>query len=225
MIVAFEGIDGAGKTTLAPRVAAILQHHGIDARFAAKRAPGISDNFAKEQLNIISECLWGVPHDARLDSLGTPYWIYLNAAYFSGIYAALSRQQQPYQVTIFDNWINKFIARISARGEFRGDELETILALVPQPDLVVLLDVEPDVAAQRKLTASELEQGVLFNGQLDFVGYQGLIRDHLLAQARQRDWPVVVAGARQLDAIAAETAQLIYHRIIHLSRASHDGGS
>lgn len=214
MIVAFEGIDGAGKTTLAPLVATILRSQGIAAQFARKRAPVISDGFAGEQLRLLAERLWGIPHDARLGSLGTRYWIYLNAAYFSGLHTALSRQEPADVVIIVDNWINKFVARVAAEGQFSGAELESVLTLVPRPDLIVLLDVDPAVAAQRKLTPSELEQGVLFNGELDFVGYQRLVRAHLLAQAKRQGWPVVSAGARRCDDIAAEAVRLIHNDLL-----------
>jgi thymidylate kinase len=213
MIVAFEGIDGAGKTTTGPLVAAKLRDWGVPATFSAKRAPGISDPFARQQLGELSDCLWGVPHDARLDLLGTPYWIYLNAAFFAGAHYTLSQQMAPGDIVIFDNWINKFIARICSNAQYQLADVLRVLSFVPQPDMIILLDVPPALAAERKVSASELERGILHDGRLDFIAYQNIIRDTLLNLARRYGWAVVVPGKMSPGELAEQVAVLIRARL------------
>jgi len=213
MIVAFEGIDGAGKSTAGPLVVAKLVEWGYAAKFAAKRAPGVSDPFAQEQLSAISERLWGIPHDARLDSLGTAHWIYLNAAFFAGTHSAFSTQADSDQIVVFDNWINKFVTRILNTSSYQIEDISAVLRYVPQPDMVILLDVAPALAAQRKVDASELERGVLRNGRLDFVGYQSLIRASLLSLASLHEWSVIVVGDASPSEVAIDAANIVRARI------------
>lgn len=213
MIVAFEGIDGAGKTTTAPLVAAKLRKLGFKATFSAKRRPGVNDPFADEQLTALSDRLWGVPHDARLDALGTPHWIYLNAAYFAGTHHTLSQQIAPREVVIFDNWINKFLVRICSSGAYALDDVVDVLRYVPQPDMVVLFDVSPALAAERKHSPSKLESGILYNGRVNFVGFQNIVRDSLLYLARRYDWPVLAPGEMSPDELAENVVELILKRL------------
>jgi thymidylate kinase len=206
VLIAFEGIDGAGKTTTAPLVAAKLAESGLSVIQATKRASGVQSPFASEQLDALAKRLWGVPHDARLDELGTLHWIYLNAAFFAGTHFALTAEHGPDTVVVFDNWINKFLARVTSSGEFKLDEVIDILRPLPQPDLVFFLDVPPDVAAARKEGASDLERGFLHDGRRDFVGYQTIVRQGLVVLADRLRWTVIEPVGRTADEVADDVA-------------------
>lgn len=212
LFVAFEGIDGAGKTTTAPLVARKLASWQIPVLEASKRSPGVSGPFAKEQLHTLAERLWGVPHDDRLDTVGGWHWIFLNAAYFSGLHYALSAELGPDAIVVFDNWINKFVARITSNGSLKFDEVLKVLEPLPQPDMVFLLDVPPMVASARKESASDLERGPLQDGRRDFAAYQSIIRDSLLQMADQFGWTVISPGGRTPDEVADEVAGIIRSR-------------
>ncbi|MEU6997290.1 hypothetical protein [Nonomuraea sp. NPDC046570] len=212
MLIAFEGIDGAGKTTTAPLVAARLSDLGYTVTEATKRTFTAKSPFAQEQLQAVADRLWRVPHDDRLDSLGTLHWIYLNAAFFAGAHHALSEDLGPGEIAVFDNWINKFVARITGNGKFKLDDALQTLHLLPQPDMVFVLDVPPATAVTRK-EFSHLERGTLHDGRLDFVGFQSVVRDSLLHMADHFDWTVVAPLDRSAAEVADEIAQLVHARL------------
>lgn len=211
MLIAFEGIDGAGKTTVASLLAAELSASGFKVIEATKRQPGVSAPFAREQLQALAARLWGIPHDQRLGQLGSLHFIYLNAAYFAGVHHALAEEVRAgnADMVIFDNWIHKFAARVATNGQYQLDEVLCITERVPQPDIVFLLDVTPEVAAGRKPCASELERGSLGDGARDFSSYQTLIRDLLSRMATRFGWPVVPAGSKPAGQLATEVAQVV----------------
>jgi dTMP kinase len=214
MLIAFEGIDGAGKTTVASLLVAELSASGFKVIEATKRQPGVSSPFAREQLHALAARLWGIPHDQRLGELGSLHWIYLNAAYFAGVHHALTEEVRvgAADIVIFDNWIHKFAARVATNGRYQLDEVLRITEFLPQPDIVFLLDVTPEVAAERKPFASELERGSLGNGERDFSSYQALIRDLLSRMATRFGWPVVPAGSKPAGQLATEVAQVVRAR-------------
>jgi len=59
LIIAFEGIDGAGKTTTASLLAAGLSASGYAVSVAKKREPCVPAPFAAEQLKAVADRLWG----------------------------------------------------------------------------------------------------------------------------------------------------------------------
>jgi len=213
VLVALEGIDGSGKTTTVPIVAARLREKGYSAVEAEKRASIVQHPFAREQLDAVAARLWSVPHDARLGSLGTLNWVYLNSAYFAGTHYALAAQLGPRDIVVFDNWINKFVARIASNGEMPLDEALDLIAPLPQPDFVFLLDVAPATAARRK-QFSDLERGALRDGNLNFETYQAEVRENLLRMAKRFDWVVVSPGDKTVEDVAEELADLVASRAV-----------
>jgi thymidylate kinase len=213
LLIAFEGIDGAGKTTTASLLAASLASSGYSASEANKREPRVTSPFAKEQLRALADRLWGIPHDDRLESLGDLHWIYLNAAYFAGIHYSMSAELGPRGVIILDSWINKFVARVTTNGRFKIDEVLAILDPLPQPDMVFLLDVPPATADRRKSFVTDLERGSLGGGHRDFETYQAIIRKALLLMADRFGWTVISPGDRSAAQVAAEVAHVVRARL------------
>ncbi|SRR6266568_124088 len=210
MIVAFEGIDGAGKTTTAPLVAEALRLRGHSATSTTKRESIIEDPFAREQVEALAARLWGVPHDSRMNSVGTLHWVYLNAAFFTATHFALCEQLGQSEIVVMDNWINKFAARIIAAGELPYERVLEFLKTIPQPDIVVMLDVEPARAVSRKSAgASDAERGSLHGGRPDFAAYQGVVRNNLLSMAHRFGWVIVSPGAKSAAEVAEEVADIV----------------
>lgn len=224
MLIAFEGIDGAGKTTTTPLVAAKLAELGYEVREATKRNPGIVEEFPREQVAAIGERLWGVPHDERLNSVGSLHWVYLNAAYFAATHHSLSAELGDNGIAVFDNWINKFVARVvTGTTEFDLEQVLQMLQALPQPDMVFFLDVDPKTAASRKQRVSKLERGVLHDGDHDFAGFQTIIRSRLLHMATRFDWITVTPEDRTADEVAEEVAQKVHQRLAAVpANASRD---
>lgn len=209
MLVAFEGIDGAGKTTTAALVVPRLASLGFRVLGAEKRSPGVRTEFAAEHLGVLADRLWGVPHDDRLKSLGSLHWIYLNAAYFAGVHHCLSRDSSGLDVVVFDSWINKFVTRAATNGEFTLPEIIEVLAALPRPDLVFMLDVSPKVAAGRKPAATVLERRPLGGRDEDFVAYQSVIRSSLLSLADEFGWTMIHAEDRSAAQVADAVVDVI----------------
>lgn len=210
MIIAFEGIDGAGKTTTAPLVVAALNKRGLSAVSMDKRSMTVKSAFARQQLDALAARLWGVTHDSRLNAVGELHWVYLNAAFFAGTHHALSVELDHDAIVVIDNWINKFVARIASNGEFKLDELMKLIEPLPQPDMVFMLDVRPRLAAARKLSASDAESGALRScADADFETYQTIVRAHLLTMAEHLGWTVITPRERTAEQVALEVADLV----------------
>lgn len=213
MFIAFEGIDGSGKTTVAGLLVDVLSRRGMMATQLRKRVPDIGPPFARAQLSALAERLWGIPHDDTIGQVGNLHWIYLNAAYFAGLRTAVASAGAPGEVVVIDNWINKFVARVSTNGEFTLDEVRALVRPVPQPDLVFLLDVPPSVAAARKPVPTALERGVLVRPDKDFVTYQATVRAALLRMAADSAWTIIDGGERPAADIADEIADLVLAKV------------
>jgi thymidylate kinase len=208
VIIALEGIDGSGKTTTAALVAQKLTACGHSVISTSKRNPAVREPFAREQLHALAERLWGIPHDARMNTVGSLHWVFLNAAYFAATHHALTAELGMRRIAMMDNWINKLLARMASNGEFKLDELLHLLGPLPQPDLVVMLDVAPKVAASRR-QFSDAERGLLASTDNTFESFQTTVRDNLLRMADHYHWDVITPGDATADEVADEVVHLI----------------
>ncbi|MFD5478818.1 dTMP kinase [Streptomyces hawaiiensis] len=212
MIIALEGIDGAGKTTTAALAAEKLTALGYSVVSTSKRDTAVREPFAREQLQALAERLWGVPHDSRLNAVGSLHWVFLNASYFAATHHALSEELGTKQIAVMDNWINKLVARMASNGEFELDELLRMLAPLPQPDLVVMLDVPPSVAASRR-EFSDAERGLLTSADNTFETFQSTVRSNLLRMADHYKWDLLVPGDSTPDEVALDVVRLVRDRL------------
>ncbi|HET8641101.1 MAG TPA: hypothetical protein VFM37_04140, partial [Pseudonocardiaceae bacterium] len=92
-----------------------------------------------------------------------------------------------------------------------------LLDRVPQPEMVFLLDVSPEVAASRKRAVKPLELGPVGAAKRDFVSYQATVRRLLLEMAGRFGWPVVSTAARTCDDVATEVADSVQARLRSLA--------
>jgi thymidylate kinase len=212
MLIALEGIDGAGKTTTAVLVAKKLAERGHSIISTSKRNTAVQDPFAREQIQAVGERLWGVPHDARMNAVGSLHWVFLNAAYFAATHHALSAELTGRRVAVMDNWINKLVARMASNGEFELDELLTMLAPLPQPDAVVMLDVSPKIAGQRR-DFSDAERGLLSSKDNTFESFQEVVRGNLLRMASRYGWDIIEPGDADVDEVASKIVSLVESRL------------
>lgn len=215
MLIAFEGIDGSGKTTTAGLLVDVLGASGVPALHIDKQRPPVQPGYAADHLRVLADRLWGASRNAPIHQLGELHWIYLNAAYFSALSAAvIAPAIRSGRTVVVDSWINKFVARVSTNGERTVDEVLTLLGPVPQPDMVFLLDVAPATAAARRADFNQAERGPLGSRQGDFVSYQAGVRRVLLDLADSLDWVVAEPGDRTPIELARYLADFVVRRKI-----------
>lgn len=157
------GIDGSGKTTAARTVIRQLHGRGIEA--ALYRNPG-----GRRTLN-----RWAARHSATAESfLGT----YLLDAVEStlrllAVLRSTLGARRRRGVVLFDRHLQCQLALRQARHLPAGILLPWLLRVLPRPDLVVYLSVDPRTAHSRIIARATDEETLEFLTALD-AAYRGL---------------------------------------------------
>ena len=135
--VVIEGIDRAGKTTLGSALARkIVEHENLNAKYSH-----VFDTPVGQQLRQIfleNNCLDGLTETLILSAARSAY-------------VAKFIHSQPYDIVITDRFFDS-IRSMQCLGEPQLDELVERVARIldstaPAPDLVLLLDVSPEILA------------------------------------------------------------------------------
>lgn len=136
ILVAFEGIDGAGKTTQANRLNAFLTHAGLDVVMTKEPTRGqygarIRESARTGRLDAQEELrLFMLDRREHVDTELRPW---LSAG----------------RVVIIDRYYFSTVAYQGARGLNPEELLAANEQFAPQPDLLVILDVEPKIGLER----------------------------------------------------------------------------
>ena len=196
-LIAIEGPDGSGKTTLARAVAAAGGALFVEKKTIAEGPPYVAEVMAQ-----VREQLWPMRAPESRQHFGLfpdTYWIHLQATWYV-LFAefVVAPHLARGTVVVVDGWIYKFIAKLIAKGMDRG-YLETALAGVPPPDHVFLLrvpaqDIWRRSAASRR-TFNELEMGSLNGfltlGEPSFVSHQSDVAAELSRMAVAARWTAI----------------------------------
>jgi dTMP kinase len=208
MFIAFEGIDGSGKTTLSNRVAEALREHGLTVEhareggwFASRVTQSIRD-LCRDARNLAlvprAELLLYVAREIQLaEEIVVP---------------AMSRAD----VVITDRYL--YTAEVLARQIRRLPEA-TIRSIIDDaaggvwPDMVVLVDVDPSVARGRRKVAKMMarEQRPASRKGLAGSGLGQHLREGYLALAANDPgrWVVVDNTDADLDQLVASVCETI----------------
>lgn len=192
MLIALEGIDGAGKSTVARELEAQLRSADIDARCVDKKLAGAVRPEIRARAAQLRSLIWEA--DAPADPFGATHWILLLASWYS----ALDRIQPLFTehdglIVIADGWYYRNIAKTIIRAGAEEAWLDSLFFSAAAPDRVVLLDVDPQVAWARGpalFTDTELGRWDGYEGPAEeaFCTYQSRVRDELLRMGKDRGW-------------------------------------
>lgn len=213
--ICFEGTDGSGKSTIARLVYERIRSPQGRVVFLEKNRPTLGAPYAAFHMAKIREILWEYDPDAPLGLLGDSHWLHLIAAWFQAVYhSAILPLVNEGKIVIVDSWHYKYAARFALKGGEIADLSSTVFGSIPKPNRVVLLDVDPAVAAERKgndLKASESGQldGVAANNRREgFISYQATVRDMLFA-SKNDSWARIDTTLLNQEAIVLEVVSWI----------------
>lgn len=201
--ICFEGLDGAGKTSAAARLAEALDLAGERADFLERKDPCCDDERLRRRLELLAALIWDYG-DAPIERMGDHSALYNVASWFSAIDLLRVRPALAAgRSVVIDNWYFKFLARMTLKERLDADHAARCFAHLSAPDHVILLNVSPEVAASRKTRFARGETGG-FDGfgvprRSSFVRYQTLVRTVLLEFADRQGWTVIDADDRSLE--------------------------
>ena len=145
-LIAIEGIDGSGKTTIANRIVEWLSMRNIDALYTSEPTKSPIGLFIKEKI-ISAE----IRQDARIEALlfaADRLWHVVNE-----ILPALSRGV----VVVTDRYYFSSIAYQGALGA-PTSWIREINKFAPKPDLSIYIDITPEEAIRRKRKQGDVKK-------------------------------------------------------------------
>ncbi|MGV3520199.1 dTMP kinase [Luteitalea sp.] len=182
-LIAFEGLDQSGKQTQALRLRQALEAEGLQV---------VSFDFPDYQTPIGQEIGTALKGGRAFppDCLQLLY-VANRCEHRPAIEAALAAGQW----VVCDRWVASSIAYGEAQG-LDPDWLGLIQRVLPPADMTMLLDLAPEVAAQRKQQHRDA-----FEQDLDLLGR---VRASYLRQAASAPGWQVVDAARDRDAVTVD---------------------
>jgi thymidylate kinase len=213
--IAVEGIDGAGKTTLAQIAARILAADGVT--FCARKQVCEAPKVVHDAMADLAALLWK-RGDCRDDNLLPPgFWLHLQAAWYAAYSHCLLAPQLAAGTTVLvDGWHYKFAAKLRMLG-FSQTTLDAAFAQALAPDAVILLDIDPAQAWQRQRNFNQselgLHQGYRALGRESFLSYQGEVLAGMREFAARYGWTILKLDATAAPAINAERLAACVRRI------------
>ncbi|WP_406731370.1 dTMP kinase [Streptomyces sp. NBC_01794] len=196
-LIAFEGIDGAGKTTAATLLAERLTAHGVGTSVHRNR----SLKPVREALDTLA-CEDG--YRDRFDKFGADNAQFMAALLkwreLLDIEPLLARENH---VVIVDRYLYTHLALAVAHGTTNEVMLRSMFSVFPAPDIVFYVDVDPDVAAQRVYKRGRDTNSVDFLTKL---------RDGYRSLPEMRDFQVL-SGASDRAAVVDAAWQAVTSKV------------
>jgi len=215
-LICFEGLDGAGKTTVAQLVTSVLNTRGIHTKLVERKDPNFPLEDLSKHMLLLKKLIWEYG-DIPVQKLGDYYALYNMASWFSAIDIYKIRPLLDAGVTtVVDNWYFKFLSRLIRKKTIAVEHLKGCFSHLTYPDLVIYLDITPEVAAKRKDHFNKGETGY-FDGfgqpsREHFIRYQKLVQEIMNKLAQQHGWFTVSVDNKtpqQVGSIIIETIEQI----------------
>jgi dTMP kinase len=193
--ITFEGIDGAGKSTQIEVVAQTLRDRGVP--LVMTREPG-----GTALGDALRALILGQPMDPGTETL------LLFAARAEHLAQVIRPALASGRWVLCDRFTDATYAYQAAGRGVARDRIAALERWVHadlQPDLTVLIDIDPVIAAQRLARARAADR---FEGEdLDFFR---AVREEYLARARREPTRfVVVDGTRSAESVRAQLVELM----------------
>ncbi|MGH8897375.1 MAG: dTMP kinase [Egibacteraceae bacterium] len=158
--VCLEGIDGAGKTTAIAAAGEVLRRRGSSVACFDKKDAGFSSVYVERHMAALRDIIWGHPPDDPYLELGDLHWVHLQAAWYSALAKCKAIPLlQAGCLVLTDTWTHKFLAKLAMRESVDFDHVRSAFSHLIRPDLVILLRIDPQVAAARKTSFAVSEAG------------------------------------------------------------------
>jgi dTMP kinase len=228
VIVAFEGIDGSGKSTAALDLSAKLKKRGIEnvivgsASLAEDEDDAAGDDAAgigRPDEDAVRE-MWRLRDEIAI-GFGPRALCLSNAWEFAYRWESLAMPAlDAGTVVIADRFTDTPLVREVLRG-VDEDYVRRLYSFAPAPDLVVYVDLEPEIAYQRK-TRARLPIGYFEAGRDVIRGARGLRTSFVAFQSKcrqryeailKRDGVFRVDGTQKPADLHAEVEKLVLGRI------------
>ena len=213
--IVIEGIDGAGKSTIARRTAAAVTD--VPVRYTSHKEVVSEHPGVAHAMHGLADILW--PKDQQhLAGLPSRYRVLLHAAWFS-IFSecVIVPRVKSGSVLLMDGWYYKMMARLRVDG-YEAGYLDTIFSGATEPDEIIFLDPPPEEVWTRMeaggRTFGPVEMGMYAGytdlGRASFLSYQSRTRETLKLIAEERGHKlVVVPGGKTIDETVAIVSSTI----------------
>jgi len=212
-LIVLEGIDGSGKTTLAPLVCERLRPPTGRVLPLFKKFVDYEDVYTRNHLKRLRHVIWD-EQKPSVDVMGGAHWALLIAGWYAVLQARTLATSC--DTLVSDGWYFRNIVKSLEEHEGLDETwVRTLFAPVREADAVVLLDMKPELALQRGREFDPRESGErALGGPTDFVTFQSRIRRRLLRMAASGNWIVVpVRDQQSPEALADLVSDEISRRL------------
>ncbi len=185
VLIAIEGIDGSGKTSVAKRITKWLMENNIKALYTSEPSKSPIGLLIKEKIISVP-----VRRDARIEAL-----LFAADRLWHVIYEILPHLKEG-TVVIADRY---YFSSIAYQGAL-GAPIEWIKELnkfAPEPELSIYIDITPQEAIRRKRKQGDIKKS------FENIEYLSKVREIYLELVRQNKL-VLVNGMRPLDEVINE---------------------
>jgi thymidylate kinase len=213
-LVCLEGIDGAGKTTVAAALGELLRTQGIPVAVLNKNDCQFSSSYVDRHMTTLRDLIWGHPADDPYLELGDMHWVHLQAAWYLAMArCAVAPLLETGTLVLTDTWTHKFLAKLAMRPTVDRTYVRSLFVGLIRPDLVVRLDIDAELAASRKQVIAVSEagntEGAVELTRESFVAYQRRLAAVLDEFARTEHWVSLDVTGKSVPQVAAALAETV----------------